>query len=312
MRTTTFVLIGMTALTLTASSDEPKPEDFRIESPDPARRKALEAARERIAEIIRPVQAVTGLWFKDLQNGDVLALRPDHSMHPASTIKTPILVENFKDIEAGKYSLDQEFTVEDTFPSLVDGSPFKTEGKEEITAAIGKKMKLRRIIELMIHLSDNLATNNCTKIAGGAAEVSATMTSLGLDGIVCARFIEDQKAFLAGLSSKTNARHLGTLYEKIAKKEVVSPKACETMIEILFGCTGTHTTSKLPKDAVRFAHKTGSIEGILHDSGILFAGDRKYILVTLMSELKTPEKEAEGIQADIAKAIYDGLIAPGR
>ena len=309
MRSVMIVLIGMTAMTLTASSDEPKPEDFRVESTDPARRKAIEAVRDRIAELIRPVQGVTGLWFKDLQNGDVLALRPDHSMHPASTIKTPVMVELFKDIEAGKYTLDQEFTVEDTFPSLVDGSPFKTEGKEEITAAVGKKMKLRRIIELMIHISDNLATNNCTQIAGGAKEVTATMKSLGLGGIVCARYIEDDKAFKAGISSKTEARDLGTLYEKIARGKVVSPKACETMIEILLGTKSDYLMSKIPAGKVRYAHKPGSIDGILHDSGILFAGDRKFILVILMSELKTPEKEAEGIQADIAKAIYDGLMA---
>jgi beta-lactamase class A len=60
----------------------------------------------------------------------------------------------------------------------------------------------------------------------------------------------------------------------------------------------------LPKD-IKIAHKTGSITGVQHDSGIVFLADgRKYVLVLLSKNLKDP---LQGIQvmAAISKKIYN-------
>jgi beta-lactamase class A len=63
--------------------------------------------------------------------------------------------------------------------------------------------------------------------------------------------------------------------------------------------------AQLP-EGVKVAHKTGSINGVQHDSGIVILPDgRKYILV-LLSQFDPPdEKKVIKAMADVSKLIYD-------
>ena len=56
---------------------------------------------------------------------------------------------------------------------------------------------------------------------------------------------------------------------------------------------------------IQVAHKTGSITGVGHDSGIVFLPDsRKYILVLLSKNVKD-EKAVIEAQAEVSKIIYE-------
>jgi beta-lactamase class A len=58
---------------------------------------------------------------------------------------------------------------------------------------------------------------------------------------------------------------------------------------------------------IMVAHKTGSISGVQHDSGIIFLPDgRKYVLVLLSKNLED-EKAAIKAMANVSKAIYHYL-----
>jgi len=62
--------------------------------------------------------------------------------------------------------------------------------------------------------------------------------------------------------------------------------------------------ANLPK-GVAVAHKTGSIDGIQHDSGIVYLpGGKKYVLVLLSKNLESNVK-AVPVLANISKLIYD-------
>lgn len=63
---------------------------------------------------------------------------------------------------------------------------------------------------------------------------------------------------------------------------------------------------KLPK-GIKVAHKTGSIDGVRNDSGIIFLPDgRKYYLVILSKNLKDENAGVEA-GAEISKKIYEFL-----
>ena len=51
-------------------------------------------------------------------------------MHAASTMKTPVLLELLRRVDAGTLKLSDELPVKNEFKSLVDGSPFSI-GLEE-------------------------------------------------------------------------------------------------------------------------------------------------------------------------------------
>jgi beta-lactamase class A len=66
--------------------------------------------------------------------------------------------------------------------------------------------------------------------------------------------------------------------------------------------------AELPHEA-KVAHKTGSITGVRHDSGIVYLPDgKKYILILLSKNL---ENEEEGVKAmaSVSKMIYDHVMA---
>jgi beta-lactamase class A len=121
--------------------------------------------------------------------------------------------------------------------------------------------------------------------------------------------VEDSKAFAQNLNNTTTAYDLMVVYEQLAKGKVVSQKACDDMINTLFNQThNTLIPALLPKN-VRVAHKTGTITGVHHDSGIVFLPDgRKYVLVFLSKNLEN-DTEATNAMARVSEMIYRKVIS---
>ena len=68
----------------------------------------------------------------------------------------------------------------------------------------------------------------------------------------------------------------------------------------------------LPAD-VEVAHKTGELNGVRHDVGILFVGPRKVVVSALTSEFDTPLArgmvggEASALIAEISRKVYEAV-----
>jgi len=99
------------------------------------------------------------------------------------------------------------------------------------------------------------------------------------------------------------------IFEKMARGEILSKAASEDMIRILLDQRfGELIPALLPKN-VKVAHKTGSITGVQHDSGIILLPDgRKYVLVMLSKDLRE-EKPAVKAMARVSEIIYQYFMA---
>lgn len=77
------------------------------------------------------------------------------------------------------------------------------------------------------------------------------------------------------------------IYKNLANHKFVNAESSKEIINILLQQKhNTRIPAKLPDD-VKVAHKTGSITGVGHDSGIIFLPDgRKYVLVLLSKNVK--------------------------
>jgi beta-lactamase class A len=159
----------------------------------------------------------------------------------------------------------------------------------------------------MIIQSSNLATNIIIGMLDGK-KVTQTMRDLGAMDINVLRGVEDQKAFDKGLNNTTTAYDLMLIFEKIARGEVVSEEACRSMIKTLLDQHfGTIIPALLPKE-VKVAHKTGSIVGVEHDSGIVFLPNgKKYVLVILSKNLED-EPSATPAMARVSEMIYRYVV----
>ena len=253
------------------------------------------------------------VYFKSLEGPDSLLIAPDLRMHAASTMKVPVMIQLFLDRDAGLISLEDSLEVTTTFRSIVDGSPYALEAESDSETDLygleGTKVTYARLMELMITLSSNLATNILIQEAD-AQRVTATMREMGADSIQVLRGVEDGPAFQAGLSNTTTARDLGIIMERLARGEVGSPESSEEMMDIL---SRQHWNTKIPAllpPGTRVAHKTGRITGISHDAGIVYPeGASPYVLVILTRGFEDGEV-ADAYAAQISRVIFDHITHP--
>ncbi len=255
-----------------------------------------------------PPEAEVSVAYENLQTGSKLFINEKEQMHAASTYKTAVMIEIYKQSADGKFSLTDSIDVINSFRSIVDNSEYAMDVGEDsddsVYEIIGKKASYFDLTYLMITASSNLATNILIKEVG-AKNIMNTLESIGIKEMQVLRGVEDLKAYELGMNNTTNAEDMLRLMSAIAKDEVVSPSACAEMRKILLAQVhNSKIPAKLPKE-VRVAHKTGSITEIDHDAAIIYPPKGPvYTLVILTRGIKE-HNEAEELIADISKIVYD-------
>ena len=268
----------------------------------------LTDTENKIDSLLKVSKGTYALAFKDMQNGKVIFRNARETFHAASTMKTPVMIEVYRQSRAGKFSLDDSLEISNSFKSIIDGSSYaldiSSDSDDSLYNRLGKKMTIRKLIFDMITVSSNLATNLLIQKVG-AKNVQRTVRSLGTKDLLVLRGVEDSKAFEAGKNNITTAADLALIFELLARKKAVGRKASEEMLDVLFH---QKFNDMIPRDLpkkVKVAHKTGSITGVQHDSGLVYLPDgRKYVLVMLSKDLPDAKSGIETI-ARVSRIIYD-------
>src|SRR5437016_4820490 len=231
--------------------------------------------------------ADVGVYFKTLDGKSVWSSRAEDVFHAASTMKIPVMIELFHQVNQGKLKLDDPLTIKNEFHSIVDGSIYTLSAKDDseldLYKAEGQTRTVRQLCELMITVSSNFATNLLIEKLG-VENIRATVHALGADGMKVLRGVEDNKAYEKGLNNSTTARGLGILLEAIAKGIAVDAASCTQMIAILKRQTFNEGIPAGLPAGIAVAHKTGEITKIHHDAAVVFAA-RPYVLVILVRGL---------------------------
>ena len=272
-----------------------------------AQKQTSENLKIAIETKLKSVEGEFAVAFKDLQTGKTLFINEKVNFHAASTMKTPVMIEVFKQAKAGKFKLTDSILVKNEFKSIVDGSLYRLDISDDsgdgMYKKIGQKMTIYELTYQMIIVSSNLATNILIDLVD-AKNANASMRKLGANDIQVLRGVEDQKAFDKGLSNSVTAYDLMLIFEKIAQNKVINKKSCDEMRKILFDQKFNEIIpANLPK-YVKVAHKTGSITGVQHDSGIIYLPDgQKYVLVLLSKKLKNTDAGVK-VLAEVSEMIY--------
>jgi beta-lactamase class A len=274
----------------------------------------LDSLRAAItARIAQAPATAVGVYFHDLGSGDTLLVNANVRFHAASTMKVPVMIQLFRDRDAGKLTLDDSVPISNDFRSIVDGSPYQLDKADDSDSTlydlVGKKRTIRQLVELMETVSSNLATNLLIALVD-AKRANATAHSLGADSILVLRGVEDGKAYRAGMNNTTTARDLGMLLTALAQFRAASPAACREMLEVL---GRQHFTEGIPAGlpaGTRVEHKTGWIGGVVyHDAAIVRpAGRAPYVLVVLTGGVKD-DSVAYALVRDISHQVYAAVRA---
>lgn len=291
MKRTLYGVLAVIVMVRTAAAQRPDSLRTRIE-----------------ARIAQAPAAAVAVYFLDLGSHDSLLVGAARRFHAASTMKLPVMIQLFRDRDAGRLSLDDTIPVTNTFRSIVDSSPYHLDKADDSDSSlyerVGGRATIRELVELMETVSSNLATNLLVARVG-PGRANATAHALGADSILVLRGVEDDKAYRAGRNNTTTARDLGQLLAAIAEQRAASPASCDSMLAIL---GRQHFKEGIPAGlpaGTVVRHKTGWIaEVVYHDAGVVYPpAGKPYVLVVLTAGIKK-DADAYGLVSDLSRMVY--------
>lgn len=238
----------------------------------------------------------------------IVSLRADEPYYPASTIKVPIMAEVFHQAHLGRFSLS------DTIPLSPEDQVTGSGVLQSLSPGIA--LPIRDLVTLMIIVSDNTATNMLIELVGPDA-VTDFMKSLGLTRTVLLNKLQVIPTERKG-ANMTSAGDLTLLLRKIAQAEVVSYDACRRMVDVLLRQTATAgIAGNLPTEPsdsaigalppLRVASKSGMIQGINHDIGLVLRSKDSYAVSIFLKGVPNPDVGVPAI-ARISRRIYDHVV----
>lgn len=266
---------------------------------------AMEAKVTRqILEVEKETGANIGFAFRDLNDPSfVLVHNGDKLIHAASTMKIAVMIETFRQSETGRFSMSDLVTVNDECVSVIDGSAYKVKGADFLQSKIGEQVTILKLVEEMMVISDNLATNMLIQLTG-PENITNTMRELGAPDGAVLRGLEDIPAFEAGYSNRFSPRDLMELLTAIHEGRAGNRQSTNEMVRILLD---QHYTDMIPKylpKSVAVGHKTGFITGHRHDAAIVYGPKGPYVLVLMGENMKDTDKSKDDI-AKISKTVFE-------
>jgi beta-lactamase class A len=251
-----------------------------------------------IAKIAPLTQGLTdltpGVFMVDLDKGNYYSFNGDMSFSAASTIKVPVLIAFFQDVDAGKIRLDETLTMEPT--DIVDNS-----GDMQYSPP-GTQYSALEVATKMIVISDNTGTNMLIRRLGGIEKLNQRFKQWGLQQTVLRNMLPD----LTGTNT-TSPKELTTLLTAVSQGQLISMASRDRAMFIM---SQTETDTLLPATlgaGAKISHKTGDIKSMVGDTGIIdMPSGKRYVITTLM---KRPDNDsrAQDLIRQIASTIYQYL-----
>jgi beta-lactamase class A len=293
----------------------------------------------RLSKLSGGAMGVTAIH---LETGRRVSLNGAEAFPMASAFKVPIAVQLLTRVDQGEIGLDQMVEIKQS--DLHPGSGTLT----ELFNKPGVALSVRNLLELMLLISDNSATDIALRLAGGPAAVTARMRALGCEGIRVDRSTavligdwlgvanlppeekwtpatwmllaaavkpEDRaaaaKRFDADPRDTSTPDAMARLLERIQRKDLLKQNSGELLLDILRRCkTGEARLKGLLPQGTVVAHKTGTIGGTTNDVGIITLPDGAgHVAIAVF--VKASEKEIparERAIAEVARAVHDFFL----
>ncbi|WP_333226130.1 serine hydrolase [Microcoleus sp. BR0-C5] len=233
-----------------------------------------------------------GIFLVDLDTGSYLNFNGDTAFASASTIKVPILVAFFQAVDEGKVQLDQMLMLKSEH--IVGGSGDMQD------QAPGKKYSALEVAQKMIVVSDNTATNMMIELLGGAEFLNQQFANWGLSTTVLRNNLPDLEG-----TNTTSPKDLINIIAQIDRGNLVSVKSRDRILQIM---RQTRNDSLLPKglgEGSVIAHKTGNIDTMLGDAGMVdLPNGKRYLVAVMVKHPPETEKPAQTLIRDISRMSY--------
>lgn len=232
-------------------------------------------------------------------SGARFAHNADRRFIAASTIKIGIMIELFRQIDAGKHMLDDRHTL----------STAEKSGGSGILAHLhaGIDLTMADLVFLMMSISDNTATNLLIDRVG-MAEVNAALQTLGTPQSRLGRKMTGRPGKHESEENWVVPNEFATLIDAILTNQAASANACAQMVALLEQQQNDRRIARhLPsQNRPRWGSKTGSLPGIVNDIGFIMT-DAGPLILAVLCEWPGAAVEGEDIIGAVAKAALSAV-----
>lgn len=253
---------------------------------------ALQRSLESFANNHNGVIAVS---FTDLTTNHHIGIQDDTKFNPASVIKVPVMVEVFRQVLDGRLSLQDKLRM--TREDVIGGSGIL------FREQLGKSYTIRYLTEIMITHSDNTATKMLIDHLG-AHNINRTMRELGLKDTV----IGTSNLLRAEGLNYSSARDMNLLLTHIYRGNILTRGQCQEMVDIM---ARQHHKWGIPKylpGGLRIANKTGTLNYVRNDAGIVFFEGRPYVL-SVFTTKKDPKNFVATWVPQVSRIVYEWCVS---
>lgn len=254
-----------------------------------------------------PEDGTFSIWWGPAVGDPWLEHAADATHYAASTMKLILLIAVHRAADRGQLRLDDQVVIHDDFDSQVSGAGFTMardyDNDDQPWERIGEPVTLRWLGSRAIVRSSNLATNLLLESVGVSA-VQETHTALGLSDSTFARGIEDAAAASAGIDNRVSARDLATTLRALLDGSAATPAACREIVEVLAAQELRDTIpAGLPRH-LKVAHKSGWVDGVSHDAGIILPADGQPLVLVVCTTSGLDEQAGRKFVASAAAAAW--------
>jgi len=278
--------------------------------------------------------AVVGVAVEHIETGRSVRLNGGVRFHMASTAKVAIAVQILTLVDQGRLRLDSLVVLQpwDVYP--------RTYGPISGYIRPGSALTIRNILELMLIISDNNATDILIRLSGGPGAVTERMRALGLDairvdrtssvaianwlgraevamekpispeefGLLVARersaieLAALDQSFVRDPRDTATPEAMGQLLARIWKGEILTAASAGLLRDIMYRCeTSPGRLKGLLPAGTRVAHKTGTIGGSTNDVGVIDLPNGQGHVVTVVFTKESTRPEGAAREAVIAQ-----------
>ena len=288
-----------------------------------------------LAQQLRAIAAVprgrVGIAAIDFATGRTVAVHGNERFPMASVVKLAVAAAYLAEVDASRRSLTRAITLD---VSIRSGS----DGIGRLMPHPGVTLSAANLIELMLTVSDNTATDMLIADLGGTAAVQRWLDRNRVAGVridrEIARLVLDNLG-LPMLAGKTAAQTLwasdplsveartvavagfdsdprdtatpiaiARFLARIDKGEMLSPTSRSFLLEVMARCrTGADRIPAGLPAGTPVAHKTGTLLGISNDVGIVTLPDRRRIAIAVFTRGIADGPARAKVIADATRAV---------
>jgi len=285
-----------------------------------------EGLASEIDNLLANEPGVYGVMVLDDRGDTVYTRNETVPFIAASLYKLTLMATIYSLIEQGSISLDTPLRLSPAYFTDIDGDGYFDDDDIGTSVSVGQALLATGAWSSNVGARALLSTTSWAAVAAMAAELGLSHSSFNVDirsdgiatpgpGIADVSDVATAEAFIEGQAVEgavmlTTPEDIAHFFQLLARGQVVSPAASSSILAILKQQQVNDRIPALLPDHVTVAHKTGNLDEVVHDVGLIYI-DAGAVTLVLMTENVPDVDAATKTLQTISRDVYQWASAAG-